>query len=31
VAWREIAAGEEITCDYFAFDADAARKLGLAG
>ena len=31
VARREIAAGEEITCDYFAFDADAARKLGLAG
>jgi len=28
VALRDIAAGEEITCDYFAFDADAARKLG---
>ncbi len=31
VALRDIAAGEEITCDYFTFDADAARKLGLAG
>jgi uncharacterized protein len=29
VALRDIAAGEEITCDYFAFDADAPRKLGL--
>lgn len=28
VALRDIAAGEELTCDYFAFDADAARKLG---
>ena len=28
VALRDIAAGEEITCDYFAFDADAPRKLG---
>lgn len=27
VALRDIAAGEEITCDYFAFDAEAARKL----
>lgn len=31
VALRDIAAGEEITCDYFAFDADASRKLGRAG
>lgn len=30
VALRDIAAGEEITCDYFAFDADAPRKLGRA-
>jgi SET domain-containing protein len=30
VALRDIAAGEEITCDYFAFDADAPRKLGSA-
>jgi SET domain-containing protein len=30
VALRDIAAGEELTCDYFAFDADAARKLGTA-
>ena len=30
VALRDIAAGEELTCDYFAFDADAARKLGPA-
>ena len=28
VALRDIAVGEEITCDYFAFDAEAARKLG---
>jgi uncharacterized protein len=28
VALRDIAAGEELTCDYFAFDADASRKLG---
>jgi len=28
VALRDIAAGEEITCDYFSFDADAPRKLG---
>ena len=27
-ALRDIAAGEEITCNYFDFDADAARKLG---
>ena len=30
VALRDIAAGEELTCDYFAFDADAPRKLGQA-
>jgi hypothetical protein len=30
VALRDLAAGEELTCDYFAFDADAARKLGQA-
>lgn len=28
VALRDLAAGEELTCDYFAFDAEAARKLG---
>jgi SET domain-containing protein len=28
VALRDIAASEELTCDYFAFDEDAARKLG---
>jgi hypothetical protein len=28
VALRDIEAGEEITCDYFAFDAEAAAKLG---
>jgi SET domain-containing protein len=28
VALRDIVAGEELTCDYFAFDADATRKLG---
>ncbi len=28
IAARDIAAGEEITGDYFAFDLDAARKLG---
>ena len=28
VALRDIAAGEEITCDYLAFDGDAPRKLG---
>ena len=32
VASRDLAAGEEITCDYFAFDLAAAKKLGpLAG
>jgi uncharacterized protein len=29
VALRDIAAGEEITCNYFAYDADAPWKLGL--
>lgn len=29
VALRDIAAGEEITCDYRAYDADTAWKLGL--
>jgi len=29
VALRDIAPGEEITCNYFEFDADAPRKLGL--
>lgn len=28
VALRDIAAGEELTCDYHAFDAEAALKLG---
>jgi SET domain-containing protein len=28
IALRDIAAGEELTCDYFAFDAEASRKLG---
>ncbi|MBL9176251.1 MAG: SET domain-containing protein [Verrucomicrobiales bacterium] len=28
VALREIAAGEELTCDYRAFDAQAMAKLG---
>ncbi len=28
VALRDIAAGEELTCDYRAFDGDAAGKLG---
>lgn len=28
VALRDIAAGEELTCDYFAFDAEADKKLG---
>ncbi len=28
VALRDIAAGEELTCDYRAFDAEAAIKLG---
>ena len=27
VALRDLAAGEEITCDYFAFDAQAGSKL----
>jgi SET domain-containing protein len=27
IALRDIAAGEEITCNYLSFDADAARKL----
>jgi SET domain-containing protein len=30
VALRDIAAGEELTCDYASFDADTAWKLGLA-
>lgn len=30
VALRDIAAGEEITCDYFAYDADTPWKLGLS-
>lgn len=28
VAYRDLAAGEELTCDYRAFDADTAWKLG---
>jgi SET domain-containing protein len=28
VALRDVAAGEEITCDYFSYDADASWKLG---
>jgi SET domain-containing protein len=28
VARRDIAAGEELTCDYWAFDAKAREKLG---
>jgi len=28
VALRDIAAGEEITCNYFAYDADTPWKLG---
>lgn len=28
VALRDIAAGEELTCDYHAFDADVAWKFG---
>jgi SET domain-containing protein len=31
VALRDIAAGEELTCDYFAFDAAAREKLGELG
>jgi SET domain-containing protein len=27
VALRDLAAGEELTCDYFAFDAEAGEKL----
>jgi hypothetical protein len=30
VALRDIAAGEELTCDYAAFDAVAAAKLSSA-
>jgi SET domain-containing protein len=30
VALRDIAQGEELTCDYFAFDAEARKKLGMA-
>ncbi len=30
VAVRDIAEGEELTCDYRLFDADFAKKLGLA-
>ena len=29
VALRDLAADEEITCNYFAFDAEAVQKLGL--
>jgi SET domain-containing protein len=29
IAMRDLAAGEELTCDYRAFDADVAWKLGL--
>ena len=28
ITLRDLAANEEITCDYFAFDADAPQKLG---
>ena len=28
IALRDLAAGEELTCNYFTFDADAPRKLG---
>ncbi len=28
-ALRDIAAGEELTCDYFAFDTEAGKKLGV--
>lgn len=31
VATRDIAEGEELTCDYRLFDAGFARKLGIAG
>ncbi len=30
IALRDLAANEELTCDYRAFDADVAWKLGLA-
>ena len=30
VALRDIAAGEELTCDYFAFDREAESKLAIA-
>lgn len=30
VALRDLEPGEELTCDYHAFDAEAARKLGQA-
>ncbi len=29
IALRDLAAGEEITCNYWAYDADTAWKLGL--
>jgi hypothetical protein len=29
VALRDLAAGEEITCNYFDYDPDTAWKLGL--
>jgi hypothetical protein len=28
IALRDIAAGEEMTCNYWSFDSDATRKLG---
>lgn len=28
IAARDIAAGEELTCDYYSFDLDARHKLG---
>jgi SET domain-containing protein len=30
VAYCDLAAGEEITCNYLEFDAEASRKLGVA-